>query len=165
MSGWLSTRFKKESLIEKVDSPVCQWIELYTLYFNFLFFIRFTNQITLKPSHEQKLGLIFKFSLRKRQINIPSWTHVEKLFIRCYTIALKFWDEFNANFVLLYFSSYSSIKIWHLYLKTVEKNNKAVHFRLLFTYLLENIFNIKKHFALVLKNLFICFFSLFSKLS
>ena len=26
-----------------------------------------------------------------------------KTFIRCYTIALKFWDEFNANFVLLYF--------------------------------------------------------------
>ena len=23
----------------------------------------------------------------------------------CYTIALKLWDEFNANFVLLYFSS------------------------------------------------------------
>ena len=26
------------------------------------------------------------------------------------SIALKFWDEFNANFVLLYFSSYSLIK-------------------------------------------------------
>ena len=25
-----------------------------------------------------------------------------------YNITLKFWDEFNANFVLLYFSSYSS---------------------------------------------------------
>ena len=40
----------------------------------------------------------------------------------CYTIALKFWDEFNANFVLLYFSSYRLIKIWQIYFK-----NKEVH--------------------------------------
>ena len=46
-------------------------------------------------------------------INIPLWTHLGhkgwrkdgKTFIRCYTIALKFWNEFNANFVLLYFLS------------------------------------------------------------
>ena len=37
------------------------------------------------------------------------------------TIALKFWDEFNVNSVLLYFPSYRSIKIWHLYFKNVEK--------------------------------------------
>ena len=41
-----------------------------------------------------------------------------------YTIALKFWDQFNANSVLFYLSSYNSIKMRHLYLKHVEKNNK-----------------------------------------
>ena len=41
------------------------------------------------------------------------WEKDGKTFTRCYTIALKFWDELNANFVLLYFSSYRSIKIWH----------------------------------------------------
>ena len=95
--------------------------------FNFLIFIHFTNQITLKPSLAQKLKLIFKFSTIMGQINIPLWTYMghkgwrkdEKTFIRCYTIALKFWDEFNANFALLYFSSYSSIKMWHLYLKNM----------------------------------------------
>ena len=102
--------------------------------FNFLIFIHFTNQITLKPSLAQKLKLIFKFSMIMGQINIPLWTHMGhkgwrkdgKTFIRCYTIALKLWDEFNTNFVLLYFSSYSSIKMWHLFLKNVEKSNKAV---------------------------------------
>ena len=38
------------------------------------------------------------------------WRKDGKTFIRCYIIALKFWDEFNSNFVLSYFSSYSSIK-------------------------------------------------------
>ena len=102
--------------------------------FNFLIFIHFTNQITLKPSLAQKLKLIFKFSTIMGQINIPLWTHIGhkgwrkdgKTFIRCYIIALKLWDEFNTNFVLLYFSSYSSIKMWHLFLKNVEKSNKAV---------------------------------------
>ena len=102
--------------------------------FNFLIFIHFTNQITLKPSLAQKLKLIFKFNTIMGQINIPLWTHMGykgwrkdgKTFIRCYTIALKLWDEFNTNFVLLYFSSYSSIKMWHLFLKNVEKSNKAV---------------------------------------
>ena len=111
--------------------------------FNFLFFINFTNQITLKPSLAQKFKLIFKFSTIMGQINIPLWTHMGhkgwrkdgKPFIRCYTIALKLWDEFNANFVLLYFSSYSSIKMWHLFLKNVEKNIKAVPLRLVLTYL------------------------------
>ena len=127
--------------------------------FNFLIFIHFTNQITLKQSLAQRLKLIFKFSLIKRQKNIPLWTHLRhkgwreygKTFIRCYTIALKFWDEFNANFVLLYFLSYRSIKIWHLYLKNVFKNNRVVHLRLLF----QILFNIKKHLALVLKK-FVC---------
>ena len=78
----------------------------------------------------------------KGQISAPLWTHMGhkgwikdgKSFVRCYTFAPQFWDEFNANFVLLYFSNYSSIKMWHLYLKNVEKN-KAVHLRLVFTYL------------------------------
>ena len=73
---------------------------------------------------------IVKFSTLKGQISALLWTHIGhkgwrkngKTFIRCYTFTLKFWDEFNANFVLLYFSSYSSIKMWHLYLKDVEKN-------------------------------------------
>ena len=107
--------------------------------FNVFIFKHFTNEITLKPSLAQNLKLIFRFSAIKGQINVPLWTHMAhkgwrkdgKTFIRCYTIALKFWDEFNANFVLLYFSSYSSIKMWHLYLKNVKKNNKAVHLRLL----------------------------------
>ena len=111
--------------------------------FNFLLFIQFTNQIILKTSLAQKLKLIFKFSTIKGQINVPLWTHMGhkgwrkdgKTFIRCYTIALKLWDEFNANFVLLYFSSYSSIKMWHTFLKNVEENNKAVHLRLVLTYL------------------------------
>ena len=46
------------------------------------------------------------------QENIPLWTHIGKTCIKCYTIALKLWDEFNANFVLLYFSSCSS-RPWH----------------------------------------------------
>ena len=113
--------------------------------FNFLFFIHFTNQITLKPSLAQKLKLMFKFSTIMGQINAPLWTHVGhkgwrkdgKTFIRCYTIALKFWHELNANFALLYFSSYGSIKMWHLFLKNVEENNKAVHLRLALTYLFQ----------------------------
>ena len=134
--------------------------------FNFLIFIHFTNQMTLKQSLTQRLILIFKFTLIKRQINIPLWTHLRhkgsgkdgKTFIGCYTIALKFWDEFNVNFVFLYFLSHWSIKIWHLYLWNVEKNNKAVHLRLLFTYLHQNVFNIKKHISLILKKICPCSF-------
>ena len=117
--------------------------------FKFLIFIYFMNQITLKQSLASELNFILKFSSIKRQISIPFWTLMGhkgwrkdgKPFIRCYTIALKFWDEFNSNFVLLYFTSYRSIKIWHLYLKNLEKNNKSVHLRLLFTYL-HQIFSI-----------------------
>ena len=138
---------------------VNEWIVLYTNYFNFLIFIHFTNQITLKPSLAQKLKLIFKFSTIMEQINVPLWTHMGhkgwrkdgKTFISCYTIALKFWDEFNANFVLLYFSSYSLIKMWHLCLKNVEKNNKTVLLRLVLTYLFKSLFNTKKHLTWALK--------------
>ena len=134
--------------------------------FNFLIFIHFTNQMTLKQSLTQRLILIFKFTLIKRQINIPLWTHLRnkgsgkdgKTFIGCYTIALKFWDEFNVNFLFLYFLSHWSIKIWHLYLWNVERNNKAVHLRLLFTYLHQNIFNIKKYISLILKKICPCSF-------
>ena len=97
--------------------------------FDFFIFIHRTNLITLKPSLAQKLKLTFKFSTIMEQISIPLWNHMRhkgwrkdgKTFTMCYTIALKFWDEFNANFVLLYFSNYRSIKIWHLYFKNVEK--------------------------------------------
>ena len=99
--------------------------------FNILNFIHFTNQITLKPSLAQTLQLIFKFSTIKGQINAPLWTKTGytgwrkdwKTFIRCYDIALKFWDKFNANFVLLYFSTCNSIKMWHLYLKEGQKDS------------------------------------------
>ena len=102
----------------------------------------FTNQITLKPNLAQKLKLIIKFSTIKGQINVLLWTQMGhkgwgkngKTFIRCYATALKFWDEVNANFVLLYFSTCSSIKIWHL--KNMGKNNNAVHLRLFLIYLL-----------------------------
>ena len=36
--------------------------------------------------------------------------------------------------------------------KMWRKNSKVVHLRLIFTYLHQNLFNIKKHLALVLKN-------------
>ena len=59
------------------------------------------------------------------------WRKDGKMFmdkVLYYVIALKFWDEFNANFALLfYLPSYTSIKMWYLYLKNVEKNNKVVH--------------------------------------
>ena len=131
--------------MKNLDSALCQWIVLYTNYFNFnfLIFIHFIKQLTLKPSLARKLKIIFKFSTIKGQINVPLWTHMGhkgwrkdgNTFITCYTIALKFWDEFNANFVSLCLSSYDSIKMWHLYLENVEKNNKAVHLRWVFTYL------------------------------
>ena len=74
-------------------------------------------------SLSQKLNLIFKFSLIKRKMNVPLWTHMghkvyrndRKTFITCCTIALKIWDECNASFVfLLFFSSHRSIKFCHL---------------------------------------------------
>ena len=122
--------------MEKRDNALCLWAVLYTNYFDFQFliFINSTNQITLKSSLAQKLKLIFKFCAVTEQINVRFWIHMEhkrwrkdrKTFARCYTIALKFWDEFNANFVLLYFSSYSYIKMWHLCLKNVKKNKAAL---------------------------------------
>ena len=119
--------------MEKLDSALCQWIVLYTIsIFHFLIFIHFTNQITLKPSLAQKLKLIFKFSTIMGQINIPLWTHMGykgwrkygKIFTKCYTIALKFWNEFNVNFALLYFSRFRSVKIWHFYFKNVDKKTR-----------------------------------------
>ena len=47
---------------------------LIILIYNLLIFIHFTNQI-IKQSLAQKLNLIFKFNLIKRQKNIPPWTH------------------------------------------------------------------------------------------
>ena len=48
---------------------------LHTNYFDFQFiiFIHFTNQITLKPRLAQKLKVIFKFSTITEQINVPLW--------------------------------------------------------------------------------------------
>ena len=128
--------------------------------FQFIF-IHFTNQITSKQSLGQNLNPIFQLSSINWQINIPLWTCMghdgwrknKKTFTRCYTIVLKFWVELNANFFLLHFSCYREIKIWHLYLKNVEKNNKTMRFRLLFTYLRQNVFNIKKYLGLVLKKI------------
>ena len=119
--------------------------------FSFLIFIHFTNQITSKQCLAQKLNLIFPLSLINWQINIQRWTCTGhkgwrkngKTFARCYTIPLELWHEFNAKFVLLHFSCYRPIKFWHLYLENVEKNNNVVHLRLVFTYFLQNVFNIK----------------------
>ena len=61
------------------------------------------------------------------------WSKDGKTFTRCYTIASKFWDEFNANFVLLHFSSYRSIKIWYLYFKNVEKKGIPLWHQIIFT--------------------------------
>ena len=87
--------------------------------FSFVLFRHSTNQITSKPSLAQRLNLIFHLRLINYQINIPLWTcmghkgrrKIGKTFTRCYTIALKFWDEFSANFVLLHFSCYKSTKM------------------------------------------------------
>ena len=49
---------------------------LITSIINFLIFIHFTNQITLKPSLAQKLKIRFKFSTIKGQIMFyfgPNW--------------------------------------------------------------------------------------------
>ena len=87
------------------------------------------------------------------------WGKERKTFIRYYNIALKFWDEFNASFVFLYFLHYESIKSWHLFLKNVEESNKTVHLRLLFTCIHQNFFNIKKHLALKkFVHIFFCIF-------
>ena len=133
---------------------------------NFLIFIHFTNQKTLTPSLAQKLKLTFKFSTIMGQINIPLWTPMGhkgwwkdgKTFKKCYTIALKLWDEFSANFVLLYFSTCNSIKMCHFFLKNLEKNNKAVHLRLVLTSLFKNFFDTKKHLAWALKKNFLFIF-------
>ena len=38
------------NLMEKLESALCLWIVLYTHYLNFLIFVYFTNQITLKQT-------------------------------------------------------------------------------------------------------------------
>ena len=134
--------------------------------FSVFIFKRFTNQITLKQSLAQKLNITFQLSFINWQINISLWTCMGhegwrkngKPFIRCYIIALRIWDEFNANFGLLYFSCCRSIKVWHFYLKNLEENNNAVHLRLLFTYLHQHVFNIKNHLTLVLRKICPCIF-------
>ena len=126
---------------------VNEWTMLYTNYFSFQFSYLRTfykpNNMKTKLSTKALFKLIFKFSTIMGADSAPLWTHMEhkgwrkdgKTFIKCSAFALKFWDEFNANFVFLYFSSYSSKEMWNLYLKNVEKNNKAVHLMLVLTYL------------------------------
>ena len=78
------------------------------------------------------------------------WRKDEKTFITCYTIALKFWDEFSANFVLLYFSSHRSIKMWNLSLKNVEQMQLGSAFKVGPHLSFLKPFNTKKHLALVI---------------
>ena len=84
------------------------------------------------------------------------WRKDGKTFVRCYTIALKFGDEFNVNF-LLHFSHYRSFlklqvnKNLTALLHRCGEKYETVHLRLLFTYFHQNLFNIKKHISLVLK--------------
>ena len=147
---------------------------------HFLIFIHFTKQITWKPSLAQMLKLIlFKFSTMKGQINVPPWTHMghkgwrkdEKTSSRCYTIAIKFWDEFIANFALLYFSSYSSIKMWHLYLKNVEKkwSSLGLHISGWSSLVFSKTFSILRNILPWYSNTFTCIYmhllSVYSKLS
>ena len=79
-----------------------------------------------------------------------------KTFTKCYTIPLKLWHEFYVNFVLLYFSSYWSIKIWHLLFKNVEK--KAIRWCIIFLcrMYLSMYFSPKKVFCLICW-IFFCF--------
>ena len=158
--------------MEKLDSALYQWIVLYSNYFNFEFSYlhAFYKPKNIKTKPTKKLKLIFKFSTIMGQINIlhfgptwgiKRWRKDGKTFIRCYTIALKLWDEFNANFVLLYFSTYSSIKMWHLFLKNVEKNKKAMYLRLVLTYLFKNLSILRNILPGHSKKLSICFFYVF----
>ena len=89
--------------MEKLDSALCQWIVLYTNYFNFqvpdLYTFYKPKKIKTKPS-TKVTKLTFKFSTIMGQIIIPLWIHMGhkgwrkdgKTFIMCYTIALKLWD-------------------------------------------------------------------------
>ena len=61
--------------------------------FNFLIFIDFTNQITLKPNLAQKLKLVFKFSAIQEQMfqfghtwGIKDEERMEKLLYHCFKI-------------------------------------------------------------------------------
>ena len=76
-----------------------------------------STKITVTESTSCTVGIepqnLYHCNRRCHCINIPFWTHLGhkdwrkdgKTFIRCYIIALKFWDEFNDSFVLLYFLS------------------------------------------------------------
>ena len=46
----------------------------------------------------------------------------------------------------------------HFFLKNLEKNNKAVHLRLVLTSLFKNFFDTKKHLAWALKKNFLFIF-------
>ena len=73
--------------MEKLDSALCQWIVLYTNYFNFQFSYlhAFYKPNNIKPSLAKKLKLIFKFSTIKGQIislPIPLLSCESSMFIK-----------------------------------------------------------------------------------
>ena len=77
---------------------------IYSLFqFSYLYALYKPNNITTKLSLKVKSSKL----ARQREINIRLWTHMRhkgwrkngKTFTRCYTIAVKFWDEFNANYI------------------------------------------------------------------
>ena len=137
---------------------------LYTHYFNFQFSYLHTfykpNNIKTKAGTRIKSDfsikldkLTDKYSTLDMHVGHNGWRNDGKTIIRCHTIVLRFEMNLMPIFFVLHFSSYRSIKTWCLYLRNVEKNNYLVHLRLLFTYLHQNVFNIMKHLALVLKTI------------
>ena len=131
--------------------------------FSFLIFIHFTSQITSKQSLAQKLNLIFQLSSINWQINIPlgthawsmkkGWKNFYKVLYHCFKILRWIWCKFcSVTFLMLQVNKKLT------YLKDVEKNNNAMHLRLLFIYLHQNVLNTKKYLALVLKKICWCTF-------
>ena len=101
--------------------------ELHIHFFDFLISRHFTNQITLQQSVASKLNLIFKVSQTKREIFhfAPTWgikneARMGKL-LKGVTQLLQNFEMNLMPVLLLYFSSYRSIKTWNLYFKNMEK--------------------------------------------
>ena len=134
---------------------------------NFLIFVHFTNQLILKQSLTWKLNLIFKFSSMMRQIDVPRWAQMGhkgwrengKSLIRSYTIALKFWHEFNANFVCYISQIIGQLKNFTALLQKCRETQEGI-------YLNQNLFSSKKNLALVPppKKKLSIYFSVHSKL-
>ena len=102
LSELVSTEFKANSFSTPCITyrETQQWIvsmnqlcyRLIISIFNFLIFIHFKNQITLKPSLAQRSKLIFKFSKIYGQMfhSGPTWGIKEEGWKNFYSIALKF---------------------------------------------------------------------------